>query len=289
MSDWCEKWAVWSRAALPNTQIHQSSGGWGPVRPASMRSGARSDGPAAVRPASPRCGPPHGWFGPRPVRAPGVCSRHRLFDGRADAASTGIALHRRFASRTPDRPRWVGPRAAGPGSPRPDPRCTAAPDHPPGVRNRLDTPPADGYPFVPPSATRCVRCVISIVDGSHGKRRARGDRPVHPLGRGAGRADARRPLRRHGRRDRRGDQHPPRTRVGAGPGPRRGARRGDADRRRGLPRRDPVRPRGAPGRQLDEGGHGHPAAPRPARSRSARSSSAPSRATSTTSARTWSG
>ncbi len=31
MSDWCEKWAVWSRAALPTTQIHQSSGGWGPV------------------------------------------------------------------------------------------------------------------------------------------------------------------------------------------------------------------------------------------------------------------
>lgn len=31
MSDWCEKWAIWSRAALPATQIHQSSGGWGPV------------------------------------------------------------------------------------------------------------------------------------------------------------------------------------------------------------------------------------------------------------------
>ncbi|MFN7934266.1 MAG: family 14 glycosylhydrolase [Bryobacteraceae bacterium] len=31
MSDWCEKWAIWSRAALPNTRIHQSSGGWGPV------------------------------------------------------------------------------------------------------------------------------------------------------------------------------------------------------------------------------------------------------------------
>ncbi|MBL8240987.1 MAG: beta-galactosidase [Bryobacterales bacterium] len=31
MSDWCEKWALWSRAALPNTQIHQSSGGWGPI------------------------------------------------------------------------------------------------------------------------------------------------------------------------------------------------------------------------------------------------------------------
>jgi len=32
MSDWCEKWALWSRAALPDTQIHQSSGGWGPVQ-----------------------------------------------------------------------------------------------------------------------------------------------------------------------------------------------------------------------------------------------------------------
>lgn len=32
MSDWCEKWAIWSRAALPNTRIHQSSGGWGPVQ-----------------------------------------------------------------------------------------------------------------------------------------------------------------------------------------------------------------------------------------------------------------
>jgi len=31
MSEWCEKWAVWSRQALPNTVIHQSSGGWGPV------------------------------------------------------------------------------------------------------------------------------------------------------------------------------------------------------------------------------------------------------------------
>ena len=31
MSEWCEKWAIWSRAALPNTQIHQSSGGWGAV------------------------------------------------------------------------------------------------------------------------------------------------------------------------------------------------------------------------------------------------------------------
>lgn len=31
MSDWCERWAVWAREALPNTVIHQSSGGWGPV------------------------------------------------------------------------------------------------------------------------------------------------------------------------------------------------------------------------------------------------------------------
>lgn len=31
MSEWCEKWAIWARAALPNTRIHQSSGGWGPV------------------------------------------------------------------------------------------------------------------------------------------------------------------------------------------------------------------------------------------------------------------
>ena len=31
MSAWCEKWALWARAALPNTRIHQSSGGWGPV------------------------------------------------------------------------------------------------------------------------------------------------------------------------------------------------------------------------------------------------------------------
>ncbi|MBI2948301.1 MAG: beta-galactosidase, partial [Verrucomicrobia bacterium] len=32
MSQWCEQWAVWSRAALPHTIIHQSSGGWGPVQ-----------------------------------------------------------------------------------------------------------------------------------------------------------------------------------------------------------------------------------------------------------------
>ncbi|MCC6588490.1 MAG: beta-galactosidase [Bryobacterales bacterium] len=31
MSKWCEKWAIWSREALPNAVIHQSSGGWGPV------------------------------------------------------------------------------------------------------------------------------------------------------------------------------------------------------------------------------------------------------------------
>lgn len=32
MSEWCEQWAVWSRAALPHIVIHQSSGGWGPVQ-----------------------------------------------------------------------------------------------------------------------------------------------------------------------------------------------------------------------------------------------------------------
>ncbi len=32
MSAWCEQWAIWSRAALPATVIHQSSGGWGPVQ-----------------------------------------------------------------------------------------------------------------------------------------------------------------------------------------------------------------------------------------------------------------
>jgi len=31
MSHWCEQWAVWSRDALPQSVIHQSSGGWGPV------------------------------------------------------------------------------------------------------------------------------------------------------------------------------------------------------------------------------------------------------------------
>ncbi len=32
MSQWCEQWAIWSREALPQTTIHQSSGGWGPVQ-----------------------------------------------------------------------------------------------------------------------------------------------------------------------------------------------------------------------------------------------------------------
>jgi len=32
MSAWCEKWAIWSRQAMPHTVIHQSSGGWGPVQ-----------------------------------------------------------------------------------------------------------------------------------------------------------------------------------------------------------------------------------------------------------------
>jgi hypothetical protein len=32
MSRWCEKWAIWAREALPNSVIHQSSGGWGPVQ-----------------------------------------------------------------------------------------------------------------------------------------------------------------------------------------------------------------------------------------------------------------
>jgi hypothetical protein len=32
MSAWCEKWAIWSREAMPHTVIHQSSGGWGPVQ-----------------------------------------------------------------------------------------------------------------------------------------------------------------------------------------------------------------------------------------------------------------
>jgi hypothetical protein len=29
MSEWCERFAVWTRAGLPNAVIHQSSGGWG--------------------------------------------------------------------------------------------------------------------------------------------------------------------------------------------------------------------------------------------------------------------
>jgi len=32
MSEWCDKWAVWARQALPNSVIHQSSGGWGPLQ-----------------------------------------------------------------------------------------------------------------------------------------------------------------------------------------------------------------------------------------------------------------
>jgi hypothetical protein len=31
MSEWCQQWAEWARAALPQAVIHQSSGGWGPV------------------------------------------------------------------------------------------------------------------------------------------------------------------------------------------------------------------------------------------------------------------
>jgi len=31
MSEWCEKWAVWAREALPEASIYQSSGGWGAV------------------------------------------------------------------------------------------------------------------------------------------------------------------------------------------------------------------------------------------------------------------
>ena len=29
MTDWCERWAVWAREAMPNKPIYQSSGGWG--------------------------------------------------------------------------------------------------------------------------------------------------------------------------------------------------------------------------------------------------------------------
>jgi len=29
MTDWCERWALWAREAMPNTAIYQSSGGWG--------------------------------------------------------------------------------------------------------------------------------------------------------------------------------------------------------------------------------------------------------------------
>ncbi len=31
MTDWCEKWALWAREAMPRTPIYQSSGGWGAV------------------------------------------------------------------------------------------------------------------------------------------------------------------------------------------------------------------------------------------------------------------
>ncbi|MEN6535611.1 MAG: beta-galactosidase [Bryobacteraceae bacterium] len=31
MTRWCEQWAEWAREAMPNTVIHQSSGGWGPI------------------------------------------------------------------------------------------------------------------------------------------------------------------------------------------------------------------------------------------------------------------
>ena len=31
MSDWCEQWAMWTRDALPEASIYQSSGGWGAV------------------------------------------------------------------------------------------------------------------------------------------------------------------------------------------------------------------------------------------------------------------
>ncbi|MCS7316357.1 MAG: beta-galactosidase [Bryobacterales bacterium] len=31
MSQWCQQWAEWARAALPGAAIYQSSGGWGPV------------------------------------------------------------------------------------------------------------------------------------------------------------------------------------------------------------------------------------------------------------------
>jgi hypothetical protein len=29
MTDWCERWAVWAREAMPKTMIYQSAGGWG--------------------------------------------------------------------------------------------------------------------------------------------------------------------------------------------------------------------------------------------------------------------
>jgi hypothetical protein len=29
MTDWCEKWAIWARESMPQTEIYQSAGGWG--------------------------------------------------------------------------------------------------------------------------------------------------------------------------------------------------------------------------------------------------------------------
>jgi hypothetical protein len=31
MTEWCERWAVWAKEAMPNTSIYQSSGGWGAI------------------------------------------------------------------------------------------------------------------------------------------------------------------------------------------------------------------------------------------------------------------
>lgn len=31
MTEWCERWAVWAKQAMPNTSIYQSSGGWGAI------------------------------------------------------------------------------------------------------------------------------------------------------------------------------------------------------------------------------------------------------------------
>ncbi len=32
MSEWCERWAVWARRAMPDVRIYQSSGGWGSLQ-----------------------------------------------------------------------------------------------------------------------------------------------------------------------------------------------------------------------------------------------------------------